>query len=341
MFEKLRIQNFQSHKDTLLEFVPGINVIVGTSDSGKSAVFRALKWLMYNRPTGDSFCSYWSDKETRVELTLDDHMIVRAREKTKQIYELDGLAFTAFKTDVPEEIRVALNMSDVNLQQQFDRPFLLDVSSGEVAQYFNKIAHLENIDRSLKILHQKERVVKQDLGRYTDDKVTVEIKLEKYSMLDEVDQKLSVLENADKFISDIENEVEELNSLISQSRQLQEVLLASPVVTSTVEWVDEILELQKEYDVYSSLVEQYENVLYEMEEFAGLEECTVLLEEIIGSSHGIKELETLIKQIVLDIHTINTLKDTVQGTTSLIGELDSQLKKEMPAICPLCGNNTI
>lgn len=51
---KLRIQNFQAHKDTTIEF-DRITTIVGPSDIGKSAVLRALKWVAKNEPNGTSF----------------------------------------------------------------------------------------------------------------------------------------------------------------------------------------------------------------------------------------------------------------------------------------------
>lgn len=341
MFEKLRIQNFQSHKDTLFEFVPGINVIVGTSDSGKSAIFRALKWLMYNRPTGDAFCSYWSNKSARVELTLDDCKIVRAREKNKQIYELNDLSFTAFKTEVPEEIVKALNMEDVNFQQQFDRPFLLDISSGEVAQYFNKIAHLESIDKVLKSLHQTERTVKQNLVWYTDEKTKVEIELEQYVDLEKIDQKLSVLEKGQELILNIENEVEDLISKISQIRQFQEKLLAQPALLFIIDSIDEVILLSSEVKTFFTIMEQSKQVKQQISMFDGLVECENLLTDILGSSQGIKELETEIKQITLDVQTVKTLKDTINSINSNIEAFTVRFKKEMPAICPLCGNSTI
>ena len=36
MIIKVEIENFQSHKNTVLEFVPGTNVVIGESDAGKS-----------------------------------------------------------------------------------------------------------------------------------------------------------------------------------------------------------------------------------------------------------------------------------------------------------------
>jgi len=59
MIKTLSIQNYQSHKDSTLEFDPGVNVIVGSTDSGKTAIIRALRWLIWNRPNGDSFRSTW------------------------------------------------------------------------------------------------------------------------------------------------------------------------------------------------------------------------------------------------------------------------------------------
>ena len=47
---RITLENFQSHKHTEMEFGPELNVIVGPSDSGKSAIIRALKWVMYNEP---------------------------------------------------------------------------------------------------------------------------------------------------------------------------------------------------------------------------------------------------------------------------------------------------
>ena len=45
--KKIILQNFQSHKYSIVELDEQLNVIVGPSDSGKSAIIRALKWVLY------------------------------------------------------------------------------------------------------------------------------------------------------------------------------------------------------------------------------------------------------------------------------------------------------
>ena len=53
--KKIILENFQSHKYSVIELNEELNVIVGPSDSGKSAIIRGLKWALYNEPSGDYF----------------------------------------------------------------------------------------------------------------------------------------------------------------------------------------------------------------------------------------------------------------------------------------------
>src|SRR5205085_9883685 len=47
---ELEIKGYQSHEDTKIAFTGGLNAIVGPSDSGKSAILRALRFVLYNEP---------------------------------------------------------------------------------------------------------------------------------------------------------------------------------------------------------------------------------------------------------------------------------------------------
>ena len=47
---KVTIKDFQIVKSASLEFIPGLTVINGESNNGKSALFRAVKSCIYNEP---------------------------------------------------------------------------------------------------------------------------------------------------------------------------------------------------------------------------------------------------------------------------------------------------
>ena len=94
MIEGLKISNFQSHRDSSLEFSPGVNALVGDSDCGKSAVMRALLWVITNQPQGDAHVSNWlKDKKGKVKgicqvsVLLDTGTVTRSRGKDENSYE--------------------------------------------------------------------------------------------------------------------------------------------------------------------------------------------------------------------------------------------------------------
>ena len=80
MIKNLHIKNFQSHEDTFLEFHPSVNIIIGSSDSVKTAIIRALRKVVWNRPSGDSLRSHWGG-ESRIELSGEDWKIIWSKDK--------------------------------------------------------------------------------------------------------------------------------------------------------------------------------------------------------------------------------------------------------------------
>ena len=47
---KVSIKDFQIIKSASLDFQPGLTLIIGESNNGKSAIFRAMKSCIYNEP---------------------------------------------------------------------------------------------------------------------------------------------------------------------------------------------------------------------------------------------------------------------------------------------------
>ena len=172
MIQTLHIQNFQRHKDTTLEFCPGVNVISGTSDVGKSSIIRALLWLLTNKPAGFDFRNWDSERGDKVvaKMCIDvegtRHTVVRERSETINRYILDGEVFVAMKQGVPDEIADLLAVGAVNLQTQYTPHYLLSASAGEVARCINEACDLSIIDttiRSINTIATKARSDAADL----------------------------------------------------------------------------------------------------------------------------------------------------------------------------------
>lgn len=159
MLESVCLQNFQNHRLLRVEFDPHVTVLTGASDSGKSAVLRALRWLFFNKPSGDSFRRHGAKKPTIVTVKIDGHVVKRIRSDRKNEYVLDGKRLVSFgKSGVPQAIVDLINVGETNFQRQHDGPFWLDDTPGQAAKHLNKIVNLGSIDTSLSY-------VKSELGK--------------------------------------------------------------------------------------------------------------------------------------------------------------------------------
>lgn len=181
---RIEIRNFQSHRHTVIEPAPagGLTVIVGPSDSGKTAVLRALKWLLYNQPQGDGFKRVGCDfVEVEIE-TADGHVVERRRTASTNRYATDNQVFEGFGTSVPVEVQkitgvfpIRLGDQEIlaNLAGQLEAPFLGSSISGPArAKALGKLAGIEVIDRAL-------RDLAGDVHRTRTEKSRLETELER------------------------------------------------------------------------------------------------------------------------------------------------------------------
>ena len=162
---RLTVENFQCHEFTEIDFSPGFNVIIGESDQGKSALLRALKWLLYNEPRGADFIRIGAT-ETRVTVLLTDGcQITRERTPSRNRYYLllpgqEENIFAGFGSRVPREIQDALGMGKVkldedleralNLGEQLEPPFLLAETGSVKAKAIGRLYGVHIVDAALR-----------------------------------------------------------------------------------------------------------------------------------------------------------------------------------------------
>ncbi len=300
MIQYLAIQNYESHKDTQLEPSPGVNVIVGDTDAGKSSILRAILWNLYNRPLGDGFQSHWGG-ETAVRLHFDDCLIGRTKAKAKNEYFLgttdDGNVFKAFGQEVPAEILAAHNLDRVlNAQAQIDPFFLLQSSPGEVAKYFNQIASLSAIDHLSKGLAQHSRKIKQDVTNEELHLSTLQDDLKQYDHLTEVGEKL---QQAEQTKADLDQSINYKNYLQGQVSRIK-------TARTGIEKAKEKLQLKGPLDAALRVYEQLGTVKGQINAYTKMKDRMV------------RKIEAVANQKVR------------------LAEMQEQFKEQMPDICPLC-----
>lgn len=338
MIKSISIFNFQSHKNSRLDFHPGVNVIIGPSDSGKTAIIRALRWLVWNRPTGDAIRSWWGG-DTEVSLSLPTSSLSRIKGKENQ-YTLNGLVFKAVGTDVPEEIKKELNLTDINLQQQLDRPFLLDDSPGEVAQHFNKVAQLDVIDRGLSNVQRWTRSIEQDWKARTQQLTEAEEDLAQYDYLDKMEQEVAAVEYLEEETISVRQQVSRLTQVLQQIGQTEDAKKE----------LSEILSIEQDVDKALSLIEQRKVIMEKHSQLTELRDAICHNQEAVEECKTRLEIADLIDPALSLVRESNLLAERQRNLTGLIREIKTneqligqttalleKLLAQMPDTCPFCG----
>lgn len=342
MLRRLILKNFQSHKLSKLTFSEGVNVIVGATDSGKSAIIRALRYITRNKPDGTEFIR--EGKETcRVVLRTDENSVTRQRSKSNNVYKLNEHTLTAFGREVPEEIQSVLNIQELNFQEQMDSPFLLKDTPGSVASHFNTIAHLDKIDLALSNVNSKIRKLN------TDEKYCTEQIQQKREQLEE----LPDLETFEKELIELETLEKDYNKLKLTVQQLTQICVDHVKIKWDEEKYVKIIKPEKEIDeilqsIYIKLekhediillrndIKQLENlkdiISHKEKDFKAekpLNEILLLYEEQRKSNVSLTKLQNLIQ-------SIEKTKRYVKKGEKYIKEIEKEYHKLMPNICPLC-----
>jgi len=279
MLEEIHIQNFQSHKNTVLSLHAGINAITGVSDCGKSASLRAINWAAFGKYNQKGFDSFWTGKEGRkVTLIFDGVPVTRFKSSTKNGYRLGDIEFNVIGTNIPTEVAEFINLEPINIQGQHEGYFLLQDTPGEVARKLNKITDLQIIDLVRSACETAIRENKVEI-RATEKTITsVEESLKQYEHLKQVEILLTtllknqeLLTNLEQTISDLEllareitlteEEITQLNDWLLVEKSHQNLTLNLDVLTVTQQnytqlsmYLDQILELQTEITKLDTLV---------------------------------------------------------------------------------------
>jgi len=342
MIKSLTLQNFQSHKQSSLEFDPGVNVIIGPSDSGKTAIIRALRWLVWNRPSGDAFRSTWGG-DTDVLILIENCLLSRRKGKTDQ-YFLEDTEFKAFGKEVPAEIIQALNLNEINLQQQLDSPFLLTSTPGEVAKHFNKIAHLDQIDEGNSKVQKWIREIEQDISSSNKQLIQFTEDLEKFEHLDKFEIDVEVLEGMESQMIQQINSKRVLDKLCVDLNVVKGLIEEQGKITEAGPLVDSILDLYEERQVTEYRSEALDGVLFQVEE---IEKELEKESKIIGAEKEVNKLLSLFQDKTEERDNRSLLQKLIERILYITEEqitaenrskrLQTEFNAVFPDVCPLCG----
>ncbi|MGE4297335.1 MAG: AAA family ATPase [Desulfovibrionaceae bacterium] len=216
MITRLVLENFMAHGRTELELGPGVTVLTGPNNIGKSAVVEALRCLVSNS-IPHYYIRHGADA-ARVEVTLEDGTRVAwVRKERHAMYEVHPAGadpdaepekYYKFGRNTPEDVAALLRLAPVELEPPHDPVdvhignqrypiFLLDRPGTALAAFFaasSEAAHLLTMQNLLKNRVQRAKVEERTLATRMAD---IERGLDRLAPLPDIELALGLARDLD------------------------------------------------------------------------------------------------------------------------------------------------
>jgi len=343
MILQLIIQNYESHKKTVLDFVPGLNVFIGESDKGKSGAFRAFKKLRENSPGGQRmFPLYWKG-EPSITAVFDDCKIIRnvSKNTERNTYQLDDYNPVGAGTSVPQEIQAAINMDDVNYQSQIDRAFLMFETAGERGRILNRYAGLDEIDTALSTgksdvqeLNRKLKAVKAEIKSKSEE-------LEQFDDLEEQEQRLMVCEQLEQHTLAAEKRSHNLAAIAQYGREIEDKLQGKEELLEATESVKAAQSLLSDVSASDNRLVRLNDL---RQAWTNVDGKLKALPDMTGATDAIAKAKGLLVKLTSSENRHKNIKNLLEQYNDIIEEIKStedeilELVMALPNKCPECGS---
>jgi exonuclease SbcC len=369
MIRQIKLVNFQAHRDLLLTVNPGLNVVVGASDTGKSAIIRALRFVALHEAASGLVTH--GETSLQVGVLCEDGGVFRFKNPKEYGYKVGQEKFLACAKQQPKAVSDRLMLTEVNFQSQMDSVFLLALTGGQLAREINKIVALDDIDKSISWLRTQSAKLgtlidseQHKLIRYKTDLLpyqNLDRKQELLKQLQDLAQRESELSNrrADLAMANTECEtyawtLRLVGTRISLLSRMELLLDIAEAAKATKQGLESILAAQAAFDSLPSLdariaklegfigVENRWSVLFELVSECRLTEAQIKaqnrqIRDVLSGLDAIvipsKQRTSVLKGIVEAIQEIDltVLAGRIQQTEESVRELSK------PAPCERCG----
>lgn len=323
---ELELEGFQSHVHTRLKLQPGLNVIVGRSESGKSALIRAVRWLFHDKPKGASWVNIGCKRQQVRAHFADGSVLARSRTRTSTgKYVLtypngETITLIGVKNFPPPEIQsvhrspllsLAGEEASILIANQFDPPFLIGWPGSKVAAILDEAARN---DLALEVV--------REMRRRGDEAVQRAEAIEAH--IDSLKAQIAAAESIEVLEPQVRSLAEDLRLLKEKSRRLEELKQARDRYFSLLSAEDELS--GADVDGFLAALKNLVAEVGEREKEAT--ERYLKLKGTVAKHNDIAKRTTAVLSRVSS--SLAVLPGAAQSYASMLAEA---------GLCPLCGSS--
>lgn len=339
MLKSIVLKNIQSHKKTVIKLVEGVNVIIGKSQAGKTAILRGLELLRTNRPSGDRIVRHGQKNAFVTARTTEGDKVTIKKTAKERIYKVNDSTFRKFGTAVPEEVTQALRMTDVNIQTQLSSPFLVTSTGSEITKTINRITKAEKVDAWVKTANKKVNELTREKTTTTGkiEEIKTQLKtLEDLPGIEEAVTKAKRLLNKENFAirkwSDVGDLIEKLEKRESVLKRENARCRLYPSFESAMQIFNIVEKHNADLKVVNKFIAANSRLKTMTREIIGIDDNLAEYTAIAARIAGINE--TIELEIDVFIHNTGELLTATKEVDVLKEQYLEALQEE--EVCPTC-----
>lgn len=262
MILKLKLVNYRQHHNSIIEFVPGINTIIGANNSGKSTIPEAIEFALYgSKALRDSAKAYIRDGQDEgsavVLFDVEGSAVSVGRNSKDAMVHIDGKAKAKYKSAVTQYIGNITGVNHAGFRlghyvRQKELTFFANLRPGKRHEAVERMLKINAVDVAIKNL--KELIDENDIRLKT---LTVQ-----YRSPEVIDEQLMDLEMVGGSLSrtaeDLRLEQTELKELLANERDIERSIAVNNA--KVCELRDRLDDLRVRYSRIPNIAEERERI---------------------------------------------------------------------------------
>lgn len=267
MIKRLKVIGFESHEDSEVEFVSGLNFLLGESNSGKSSLIRCLKLVTDNKFDKDAIrhghAFVFVEIETELGIvmvkrgdSLNQYRVIEFHEDGNKVYEYEKVGLV-----VPEKATRVLGLTSVefgeisdlpNFMFQLDKHYVLSEIDGKkcspnmVARLMDSVIGLGGMEELIKEISQDGSRGKRKWNENLSEISKLRGELHSQELIDKLEVDIKILKKYRDKVVDGRNCLDKLNVINKQYNDYARLLVELEKKTSIdIDFDKETEEIEK------------------------------------------------------------------------------------------------
>lgn len=272
---RMIIKNFQSHKDTTIEFDPGLNVFIGESGEGKSALQRAFWFVFDKAKINPKNFIHKGEKECSVTLELSDEttitrFVTSSGKNGYKIYDAQTGQTHEGNTTLAPLAQQLLGYAPLVLDEKTTMPlnfmkqgegwyFIGSHVTGPMrAKVIGSFYQTHYADAVMKDLENESKKISTELKQVTTKVDELDGRLIDFNYLDALEERLRVVTEEQDALTEMMERYQKLRALYVKQLELSELMSRHESALSQLEPV--LTQLHEHHHVLRETAQRFQRL---------------------------------------------------------------------------------